>query len=66
MVAGIGTGILISKTGRYRPYIWVSLAIYTAGMALLSLWDEKSSLSVQLGFLFVVGLGLGGSMQSVV
>ncbi|KAF9359965.1 hypothetical protein BGX34_008026 [Mortierella sp. NVP85] len=66
MVAGIGTGVLISKTGRYRPYIWVSLVIYIAGMALLSLWDEKSSLSVQIGFLFIVGLGLGGSMQSVV
>ncbi|KAF9575313.1 hypothetical protein EC968_003665 [Mortierella alpina] len=66
MVAGIGNGILISKTGRYRPYIWAAMAIYTAGMALLSLWDETSSLGVQIGFLFVVGLGLGGSMQSVV
>ncbi|KAG0213490.1 hypothetical protein BGX28_004345 [Mortierella sp. GBA30] len=66
LVAGIGNGLLISKTGRYRPYIWAAMAIYTAGMALLSLWDEKSGLNVQIGFLFVVGLGLGGSMQSVV
>lgn len=66
LVAGIGSGVLISKTGRYRPYIWVALAIYTAGIALLSLWDEHSGLNVQIGFLFVVGLGLGGCMQSVV
>ncbi|KAF9963097.1 hypothetical protein BGZ65_006009 [Modicella reniformis] len=66
LVAGIGNGILISKTGRYRPYIWGALVIYVAGAALLSLWDEKSGLDVQIGFLFIVGLGLGGSMQSVV
>jgi fucose permease len=66
LVAGIGNGILISKTGRYRPFIWAALAIYVAGIALLSLWDETSRLNVQIGFLFIVGLGLGGSMQSVV
>ncbi|KAI1315105.1 hypothetical protein EDD11_001295 [Mortierella claussenii] len=66
LVAGIGNGALISKTGRYRPFIWAALAIYTAGVALLSLWDETSGLGVQIGFLFVVGLGLGGCMQSVV
>ncbi|KAF9906802.1 hypothetical protein BX616_000621, partial [Lobosporangium transversale] len=66
MIAGIGSGVLISKTGRYRPYIWVALAIYIAGIALLTLWNEKSGLNVQIGFLFVVGIGLGGSMQSIV
>ncbi|KAF9109727.1 hypothetical protein BGX27_007261 [Mortierella sp. AM989] len=66
LVAGIGSGVLISKTGRYRPYIWVALVTYIAGVALLSLWDEESGLNVQIGFLFVVGLGLGGCMQSVV
>ncbi|KAI7816949.1 major facilitator superfamily domain-containing protein [Gamsiella multidivaricata] len=66
LVAGIGSGVLISKTGRYRPYIWAALVIYIAGVALLSLWDEKSGLNVQIGFLFVVGLGLGGCMQSIV
>ncbi|KAF9185404.1 hypothetical protein BGZ51_001062 [Haplosporangium sp. Z 767] len=66
MIGGIGNGILISKTGRYRPYIWVAMAIYIAGIALLSLWDETSGIGVQVGFLIVVGLGLGGTMQSVV
>ncbi|KAG0263055.1 hypothetical protein BG011_009348 [Mortierella polycephala] len=66
MVGGIGNGILISKTGRYRPYIWVAMVIYVAGIALLSLWDETSGIGVQVGFLLVVGLGLGGTMQSVV
>ncbi|KAF9405036.1 hypothetical protein BGZ94_003792 [Podila epigama] len=65
LLGGVGNGILISKTGIYRPFIWVALAIYIVGMALLSLWDEKSTLGVHIGFLIVVGVGLGGSMQSV-
>jgi fucose permease len=66
MFGGIGSGILITKTGRYRPYIWTALAIYVVGVSLLSLWDENSKMNVQIGYLFVVGLGLGGCMQSVV
>ncbi|KAG0296672.1 hypothetical protein BGZ96_008842 [Linnemannia gamsii] len=66
LFGGIGGGVAVSKTGRYRPFIWGALVIYTTGMALLSLWDENSGLGVQIGFLFVVGLGLGGCMQNIV
>ncbi|KAI9238382.1 MAG: major facilitator superfamily domain-containing protein [Podila humilis] len=66
LLGGVGNGILISRTGTYRPFIWCAIAIYIVGMALLSLWDENSKLNVQIGFLIVVGVGLGGSMQSVV
>jgi len=66
MIGGIGSGVLISKTGRYRPFIWTALAIYVVGVSLLSLWEENSKMNVQIGYLFVVGLGLGGCMQSVV
>ncbi|KAK3814774.1 MAG: major facilitator superfamily domain-containing protein [Linnemannia gamsii] len=66
LVGGIGGGISTSRSGRYRPFIWVALVIYTTGVALLSLWDENSGLGVQIGFLFLVGLGLGGCMQNIV
>ncbi|KAF9911624.1 hypothetical protein EC991_002742 [Linnemannia zychae] len=66
LFGGIGGGIATSKTGRYRPFIWGALVIYTAGVALLSLWDENSGMGVQIGFLFLVGLGLGGCMQNIV
>ena len=71
MVAGmllgsVGGGIGTSKTGHYRPIIWGALVIYTTGIALLSLWDETSGLGPQIGFLFLVGLGLGGCMQTTV
>ncbi|KAG0078321.1 hypothetical protein BGZ90_005480 [Linnemannia elongata] len=66
LVGGIGGGIAVSKTGRYRPFIWGALIIYTTGIALLSLWDESSGLGIQIGFLFLVGLGLGGCMQNIV
>ncbi|KAF9175172.1 hypothetical protein BGX21_007707 [Mortierella sp. AD011] len=64
LVSSIGNGIMISKTGHYRPFIWGALSIYIAGISLVSLWDLESGLNVQIGFLFVVGLGLGGCMQS--
>lgn len=66
LCGGIGGGLAVSKTGRYRPFIWGALIIYTTGIALLSLWDENSGLGVQVGFLFLVGLGLGGCMQNIV
>ncbi|KAF9142268.1 hypothetical protein BG015_000987 [Linnemannia schmuckeri] len=66
LFGGIGGGVAVSKSGRYRPFIWGALVIYTTGIALLSLWDENSGMGVQIGFLFVVGLGLGGCMQNIV
>ncbi|KAG0208307.1 hypothetical protein BGX33_006340 [Mortierella sp. NVP41] len=66
MFGGIGSGVATSKTGHYRPFIWGALVIYTAGVSLLSLWDETSGLGTQIGFLFLVGLGLGGCMQTIV
>ncbi|KAF8939249.1 hypothetical protein BGZ47_008252 [Haplosporangium gracile] len=66
LFGGIGGGVAVSKTGRYRPFIWGALIIYTTGIALLSLWDENSGMGIQIGFLFVVGLGLGGCMQNIV
>ncbi|KAG0004369.1 hypothetical protein BGZ79_009513 [Entomortierella chlamydospora] len=65
LVSSIGNGIMISKTGHYRPFIWGALSIYIAGIALVSLWSLESGLNVQIGFLFVVGLGLGGCLQSI-
>ena len=65
MIGGIGSGIATSKIGRYRPFIWGALVIFTAGVSLLSLWDETSGLGTQIGFLFLVGLGLGGCMQTI-
>ncbi|KAF9929812.1 hypothetical protein FBU30_001186 [Linnemannia zychae] len=66
LVGGVGGGVAVSKSGRYRPFIWCALVIYTIGIALLSLWDVTSGLGVQIGFLFIVGLGLGGCMQNTV
>ncbi|KAF8962048.1 hypothetical protein BGZ46_001232, partial [Entomortierella lignicola] len=65
LIASIGSGVLISKTGYYRPFIWVGLAIATVGCGLLTLLSVDSSRGVEIAYLFIVGLGVGFCMQTV-
>lgn len=36
------TGILVSRTGKYRPIIWAGFAIMTIGYGLMTLLTDKS------------------------
>lgn len=36
------TGILVSRTGKYRPIIWTGFAIMTIGYGLMTLLTDKS------------------------
>ncbi|KAG0003606.1 hypothetical protein BGZ80_011082 [Entomortierella chlamydospora] len=64
LVASISSGFMVSKWGRYRPFIWVGLALSTTGTGLLTLLSEDSSRGMEIGFLFLNGFGLGFSMQT--
>jgi EmrB/QacA subfamily drug resistance transporter len=60
VVAGsIGTGQLISRTGRYQVYPIAGGALGTVGMVLLGLLDARSSYAVQSLAMAVLGLGVG-------
>jgi len=62
VVASITTGQLISRTGRYKIFGIVGLAVAAIGMFLLSrLTVESSNGSVAL-YMVLVGLGLGATM----
>ncbi|KAG0009726.1 hypothetical protein BGZ81_003217 [Podila clonocystis] len=65
LIASIGSGVMVSKWGQYRPFIWVGLALCTTGTGLLTLLKEDSSRGTIIGYLFIVGFGLGCSMQTV-
>ncbi|KAF9318962.1 hypothetical protein BG006_003071 [Podila minutissima] len=65
LIASIGSGVMVSKWGQYRPFIWVGLALCTTGTGLLTLLTEDSSRGTIIGYLFIVGFGLGCSMQTV-
>ena len=67
LITSIGSGQLISRTGRYRPFPIAGTAIMVVGLGLLSTMDAAHEPRVgrQL-FMFVLGLGLGLVMQVLV
>ena len=66
VVASIGSGQLISRTGRYKLYPIVGGALSTAGMAMLGLLHADSSYLVQSAGMAVLGLGVGLALPVMV
>ncbi|MCX5042329.1 MFS transporter [Aldersonia sp. NBC_00410] len=66
LITSIGSGQLISRTGRYKVFPIVGTAIFTVGLFLLSTMDRSTAdLTIYL-YLFVLGSGLGMVMQVLV
>jgi EmrB/QacA subfamily drug resistance transporter len=63
LITSVVSGLLVSRTGRYRIFPIAGTAIFTVGLWLLSHLDEHTSLLVSSTFLFVFGFGLGLVMQ---
>ncbi|MFC1435042.1 MFS transporter [Streptacidiphilus sp. N1-3] len=66
VVASIGSGQLISRTGRYKVFPIVGGALGTLGMGLLGLLDAHSSYLVQSVAMAVLGLGVGLALPVLV
>ncbi|KAF9985956.1 hypothetical protein BGZ65_009290 [Modicella reniformis] len=66
LISSITSGFMVTKWGQYRPFIWIGLALSTTGTGLLTLLNQDSSSGMIIGFLFINGIGLGLSMQTVV
>ncbi len=66
LVSSIGTGRIISRTGRWKRYLVTGMVFVVVGLSLLSTIDATTSL-VRVGvFMAVLGLGLGATMQNLV
>lgn len=66
LVTSIGSGQLISRTGRYKVYPVLGTAVTAVGLYLLSLMDRgTTTLQAGLG-MFVLGAGLGMVTQVLV
>ena len=66
LVASTGSGQLISRYGRWKPYLVAGAVLITTGLALLATIDHTTPV-VRIGaFLVVLGLGIGLSMQNLV
>jgi EmrB/QacA subfamily drug resistance transporter len=66
LVASIGSGQLISRTGKYKIFPIVGSALITIGLLLLSRVDEHTSAVVMGLDMAVFGFGLGLIMQVLI
>ena len=66
LIASIGSGNVISKTGRYKPFPIIGTAVAALGMILLSRLAVSTPLWLAALYLLVLGLGLGLVMQVLV
>jgi EmrB/QacA subfamily drug resistance transporter len=66
LVASIGSGQLITKTGRYKLYPIIGTALTALGLFLLSHLGPTTSHVVSSIYMVILGLGLGLVMQVLV
>jgi EmrB/QacA subfamily drug resistance transporter len=66
LVTSIGSGQVISKTGKYRAFPIVGSAVAALGLWLLSLMGVGTSGALDALYMVVLGLGLGLVMQVLV
>ncbi|MEV8608645.1 MFS transporter [Amycolatopsis sp. NPDC051373] len=65
MVASLGSGTVISRTGRYKAFAVAGLGLMAAALFGLSTIGAATPLGVVMAIAFVIGLGLGASMQTL-
>jgi len=56
---GIVTGVIITKTGRYRPIHFVAFALMTIGLGLFTILDKDSSAAEWVIFQMIAAVGMG-------
>ena len=66
LVVSIGSGQIISRTGKYRFFPIAGTALMTLGLYLLSLMGVGSSTLQDALYMLVLGMGIGGVMQVLV
>jgi EmrB/QacA subfamily drug resistance transporter len=66
LITSIGSGQIISRNGRYKPFPIAGTAIMIGGLLLLSTMSSTTSGLTSSLFMFVLGLGLGLVMQVLV
>lgn len=66
LLTSISSGILVSRTGRYKIFPVVGTAVMVVGFLLLSTMDATTPLLRQSLYLFVLGTGIGLCMQVLV
>jgi EmrB/QacA subfamily drug resistance transporter len=63
LLTSISSGIVVSRTGRYKMFPVVGSLVMALGMYLLSRMDASTSVGLSSLYMFVLGLGIGMCMQ---
>jgi EmrB/QacA subfamily drug resistance transporter len=66
LVTSIGSGQLITRTGRYKPFPIIGTGLMVVGLLLLSGMTATTGRLEASGYMFVLGLGIGSVMQVLV
>ncbi len=66
LVSSTVSGQLISRFGRWKPYLVAGAVMITTGLALMATIDHTTPVARISLFLVVLGLGIGMSMQNLV
>lgn len=66
LLTSMGSGILISRWGRYKVFPVVGTAVMALGMYLLSLMGVGTGAGQYTVYMFVLGVGIGAVMQVLV
>jgi EmrB/QacA subfamily drug resistance transporter len=66
LIVSIGSGQLISRTGRYRFWPIAGSALTTLGLYLLSLMGVSTPWGLDSLYMLILGMGIGGVMQVLV
>ncbi|MCL2419335.1 MAG: MFS transporter, partial [Conexibacteraceae bacterium] len=66
LITSIGSGQLITMTGKYKRYPIAGTFVMVIGLYLLSTMDASTTRLASSAFMFVLGLGLGLVMQVLV
>ena len=66
LLGSTGSGQLISRYGRWKPYLTAGALMITAGLVLMSTVDHATPVPRIGAYLVVLGMGIGMSMQNLV
>ncbi|NNN18470.1 MAG: MFS transporter [Acidimicrobiaceae bacterium] len=66
VLASVGSGILISRRGKYKVFPIIGSVVVTVGLYLMSTLKVDTTYTIQAAMMFVTGFGIGLSMQVIV
>jgi EmrB/QacA subfamily drug resistance transporter len=64
IIFSLACGVFITKTGSYRLFVILGAALITTGGGLISTWNLKSNRGHEIGYMVIVGAGLGFTLQA--